>query len=185
MRHRKDLAKLGRPASHRKATVQGLVRALLLHDHVNTTLARAKAAQRVAERLVARSKSDDVATRRYAYGYLSDHALVKRLFDEVRPRFEDRNSGFTRIFLLGNRQGDGAEMAMLEMTVKGESKKQESRTRGGKPSKPSRPSSKTAKPSSKPSKPRAKAEKPAKKESSEPKKTERTKKKPFRKAKSE
>jgi large subunit ribosomal protein L17 len=123
MRHRKDLAKLGRPRAHRKALVQSLVRSLFLYDSIKTTLPKAKAAQRLAERLVSRSRSDDLAARRYAYGHLNDHRLVARLFNEISPRFEERNSGFTRIFMLGSRLGDGAEMAVLEMAVKGEPKK--------------------------------------------------------------
>ncbi len=126
MRHKKDLGKLGRPAAHRKAVVQSLVRSLFTYDRIQTTLTKAKAAQRLAERLVSRSQRDEVAARRYVYSHLNDHSLVKHVFDEVRPRFEDRKSGFTRIFLLGNRPGDGAQMAMLEMVVKGERVKEKS-----------------------------------------------------------
>jgi large subunit ribosomal protein L17 len=123
MRHRKDLAKLGRPRAHRKALVQSLVRSLFLYESIKTTLSKAKAAQRLAERLVSRSRSDNLAARRYAYEHLNDHQLVARLFNEISPRFEERTSGFTRIFILGSRFGDGAEMAVLEMTIKGEPKK--------------------------------------------------------------
>ena len=123
MRHRKDESKLRRPHSHRKALVHSLVRSLILHDRITTTVAKAKTAQRLAERLVSRSKVNDLAARRYAYYHLNDYRVVKHLFDEIRPRFEDRTSGFTRIFLMGNRYGDGAQMAVLEMTLKGEPKK--------------------------------------------------------------
>ncbi len=172
MRHRKDLQKLGRRAHLRKATVQSLVRSLFLHDRVKTTVARAKAAQRTAERLLSRSKANDLAAHRYVYSYLGDHALVKRLFDEVRPRFEDRDSGFTRIFLMDTRLGDGAETAVLEMTVKGEQKKQESRAKAAKPQRPARPKTKP------------KTEKADKKETGEVKKPESAKKKPEKKTKS-
>jgi len=128
MRHRKKISKLGRPRAHRKALVNSLVRSLFLYDRITTTLPKAKAAQRLAERLVNRSKRSDVSARRYAYSYLNDHQLVKRLFDEVKPRFDDRTSGFTRIFLLGNRPGDGAQMAVLEMIVKGEEPKKSAKT---------------------------------------------------------
>jgi large subunit ribosomal protein L17 len=84
----------------------------------------------MAERLVCRSQRNDLASRRYAYIHLNDHELVKHLFDELRPRFEGRNSGYTRIFLLGTRPGDGAQMAVLEMVVKGESKKVKKSTSG-------------------------------------------------------
>jgi len=128
MRHKNDLAKLGRPRAHRKALLCSLVRSLFLYESIKTTLPKAKAAQRLAERLVSRSRRDDLAARRYAYVYLGDHGLVKRLFEEISPRFEDRNSGFTRIFMLGSRLGDGAQMAVLEMTVKGEVKKKKTKS---------------------------------------------------------
>lgn len=128
MRHRNDLAKLGRPRAHRKALLCSLVRSLFLYESIKTTLPKAKAAQRLAERLVSRSRRDDLAARRYAYVHLCDHGLVKRLFEEISPRFEDRNSGFTRIFMLGSRLGDGAQMAVLEMTVKGEVKKKKTKS---------------------------------------------------------
>ncbi|MBN2380241.1 50S ribosomal protein L17 [candidate division WOR-3 bacterium] len=163
MRHRKDLQKLGRPRAHRKAVVNSLVRSLLTHDRITTTLSKAKAAQRVAERLVSRCKRDDLATRRYAYTYLNNHALVRHLFDEVRPRYEDRSSGFTRIFLLGNRLGDGAQMAVLEMTVKGEESKKTSRDK---------------KTHAKPAAKEQATAKTSKKEDSQPKKTATKKKKP-------
>ena len=128
MRHKNDLAKLGRPRAHRKALLCSLVRSLFLYESIKTTLPKAKAAQRLAERLVSRSRRDDLAARRYAYVHLGDHGLVKRLFEEISPRFEDRNSGFTRIFMLGSRLGDGAQMAVLEMTVKREVKKKKTKS---------------------------------------------------------
>ncbi|MBD3287081.1 50S ribosomal protein L17 [candidate division WOR-3 bacterium] len=127
MRHKKNVAKLGRDRAHRKALVTSLVRSLILYNRITTTLPKAKAAQRLTERLLNRGKRTDVAARRYAYSYLNDHKLVKRLFDEIAPRFADKSSGFTRIFLLGNRPGDGAQMAVLEMTVKDEEPKKTSR----------------------------------------------------------
>lgn len=128
MRHRKDISKLRRPAAHRQALVHSLVRSLVVNERITTTLAKAKVAQRLAERIVSRSQRNDLSARRYAYSYLGSHSLVKRLFDEVRPRFEDRKSGFTKIFRLGTRQGDGAEMAILEMTVKSEKKVEKKKT---------------------------------------------------------
>lgn len=138
MRHKKDLAKLGRPSAHRKSLTRSLVRSLLMHDRIKTTLTKAKAAQRVTERLIRRSQRDDLASRRYAYSHLGDHELVKHLFDEIMPRFDDRASGFTRIFMLGNRLGDGAQMAVLEMAIKIEEKKGGARTRSTKPKETSR-----------------------------------------------
>lgn len=156
MRHRKDLAKLGRPRAHRKALVQSMVRSLFLYDSIKTTLTKAKAAQRLAERLVSRSRIDDLAARRYAYAHLNDHELVARLFDEISPRFEERTSGFTRIFMLGSRLGDGAEMAVLEMAVKGELKKSKKTKRGTKTAAKS-PDKETETSKAKPAKLKAKA----------------------------
>ncbi len=179
MRHRKDLSKLGRPRAHRKALVQSLVRSLFLYESIKTTLTKAKAAQRLAERLVSRSRRDDLAARRYAYVHLGDHELVARLFGEISPRFEDRASGFTRIFMLGSRLGDGAQMAVLEMAVKGETKKAKKTKKATKTAAKS-PAGKIGKSKAKP---KAKAKSP-KKEAGKERKPAAAKKKPTSKQKS-
>ncbi|TET23208.1 MAG: 50S ribosomal protein L17 [Candidatus Stahlbacteria bacterium] len=179
MRHRKDLSKLGRPRAHRKALVKSLVRSLFLYESIKTTLTKAKAAQRLAERLVSRSRRDDLAARRYAYVHLGDHELVARLFGEISPRFEDRASGFTRIFMLGSRPGDGAQMAVLEMAVKGETKKAKKTKQATKTAAKS-PAGKIGKSKTKP---KAKAKSP-KKEAGKERKPAAAKKKPTSKQKS-
>jgi len=183
MRHRKDLAKLGRPRAHRKALLCSLVRSLFLYESIKTTLPKAKAAQRLAERLVSRSRRDDLAARRYAYVHLGDHGLVKRLFEEISPRFEDRNSGFTRIFMLGSRLGDGAQMAVLEMTVKGEVKKK--KTKSAAKTAAGSPAKETGKSKAKAAKSKAKAkDKSAKEKVVKDSKPAPAKKKPAPKKKS-
>lgn len=184
MRHRKDLSKLGRPRAHRKALVQSLVRSLFLYESIKTTLTKAKAAQRLAERLVSRSRRDDLAARRYAYVHLGDHELVARLFGEISPRFEDRASGFTRIFMLGSRPGDGAQMAVLEMAVKGETKKAKKTKQATKTAAKS-PAGKIGKSKAKPAKSKAKAkDKSAKEKVVKDSKPAPAKKKPTSKQKS-
>ena len=106
---------LGRFSSLRKATVQSLTQALLRHERIETTLARAKETQRLAERLVTLGKEGSIAARRRAARILNnDRDLVRRLFLEVAPRFAKRQGGYTRIMHGGFRPGDGASMAVIE-----------------------------------------------------------------------
>ena len=115
MRHRKKVKKLGRTKAHRKATLQNLARAIILHQQIKTTLAKAKAARSVVERLITYGKKDTVAARRLAFKVLQSHQMVKKLFDEIAPTFADRQGGYTRVIKLGRRQGDGAELAVLQL----------------------------------------------------------------------
>ncbi|MBI3317974.1 MAG: 50S ribosomal protein L17 [Candidatus Omnitrophica bacterium] len=107
--------RLGRSQSWRKATVQSLARALLKHERIETTLARAKEAQRLAERLITLGKSGSLPARRRAIALLNDPDLVGRLFSDLAPRFQTRSGGYTRILHRGFRSGDGASMALLEL----------------------------------------------------------------------
>lgn len=107
---------LGRERSFRKATVRSLAQALLKYERINTTLPRAKEARRLAERLITLGKAGSLASRRHALRLLNDPSLVGRLFSEVAPRFSSRQGGYTRIFRTGYRPGDGARMAILELT---------------------------------------------------------------------
>ena len=118
MRHRKIRSKLSMMTARRDATLKNMVRSLVKHQSINTTLARAKVARRFAEKLITLSKTDTVEARRRAFAVLGDHDLVVKLFKEVSPLSKDRTSGFTRIIKLGFRLGDGAEMAILELTDK-------------------------------------------------------------------
>ena len=117
MRHRKRRTKLSMKTAHRDAMLRNMVRNLLRHQRVETTLRRAKETRRLAENVITMGKSDSVAARRQAYDILSDRDLVAKLFKEIAPLFKTRNGGFTRIIPLGGfRRGDGATMAILELT---------------------------------------------------------------------
>ena len=115
---------LGRRASWRKATVQSLARALLTHERIQTTLPKAKEAQRLAEKLITLGKSGSLSARRRAISLLESPDLVGRLFSEVAPRFASRPGGYTRIMHLGHRHGDGASMAVLELVELAPEKKE-------------------------------------------------------------
>jgi len=115
MRHRKAFNKLNRTASHRKATLSNLATELFIHKKIRTTRAKAKAAQRVVERLISFAKKGTLAARRQVLRTVRDKQVVKELFDEIAPIYASRNGGYTRIIKLGQRQGDGAEVAFLEL----------------------------------------------------------------------
>jgi len=115
MRHRLSRRQLGRTASHRKALINNQVTDLLRHDRIVTTEAKAKEVRPIAERVITLGKRGDSAARRRAGALLTDKKVLRRLFDEVAPRFQDRPGGYTRIVKLGPRLGDGARMAQLEL----------------------------------------------------------------------
>lgn len=115
MRHLKKLKKLNRPSSHRTALLNNLVRSTLTHYGIVTTLLKAKEASKLVSSLITFAKSGTVSARRKAFAYLQDRGLVKKLFDEIAPRFADRKGGYVRIVRLGPRKGDGAELALLEL----------------------------------------------------------------------
>jgi len=100
----------------RNAMLRNMVRSLLKYQRIETTLARAKEARRLAEKVITMGKSDTVFARRRAYDILADRDLVMKLFKETVPLFKDRQSGFTRIIPNGFRRGDGANLAILELT---------------------------------------------------------------------
>lgn len=114
MRHGKRGRKLGRTPSHRTALFRNQLQSLMDHERIVTTLPKAKELRRIAERVVTRGKQDTVPARRWVRRWIPDRDLVKKVFDEISPRFEERPGGYTRIVKLGPRQGDGAEMAVLE-----------------------------------------------------------------------
>ncbi|MFA5145782.1 MAG: 50S ribosomal protein L17 [Candidatus Omnitrophota bacterium] len=118
MRHGKKRTKLSMKTSHRKATMRNMARSMLKYQRIETTLRRAKEVRRLVEYLITLSKDDSVFARRRAYDVLSDRDLVSKLFREISPLFKARASGFTRIIPLGFRRGDGAQMAILELTEK-------------------------------------------------------------------
>ncbi len=115
MRHRKNVAKLGRNAAHRKAMLRNLATDLLRHERVTTTLSKAKAVRRVAERLVTLGKRDTLHARRHAARVIRDKDVLRKVFNELAPRYAERPGGYTRIVRLSARAGDRAEMAIIEM----------------------------------------------------------------------
>lgn len=115
MRHRKDTKKLGRTSSHRKAMLSNLVSSVLEHKHVRTTTVKAKEARRVVDRMITHAKKNTVAARRLVFSQLRRRDIVKNLFDEIAPKYATRNGGYTRVLKIGRRQGDGAEISILEL----------------------------------------------------------------------
>ncbi len=115
MRHRKAGKSLNRTASHRKATLCNLSAALFERKHITTTEVKAKEARRVTERLITLAKNDTVHARRIALKTLRERRIVQILFNDIAPQFSERPGGYTRVVKLGQRQGDGARMAILEL----------------------------------------------------------------------
>ena len=115
MRHNKKFNHLGRTASHRASLLANMATSLIMHKRITTTLAKAKALKKYVEPLITRSKSDTTTSRRVVFRYLQDKYAVKELFGEVAARVADRPGGYTRIIKLGNRQGDAAPMAFIEL----------------------------------------------------------------------
>lgn len=115
MRHLKKGRKLGRTASHRKATMQSLASALIEHKQIQTTLAKAKELRRFVEPLVTRAKEDTSHNRRMVFSSLQNKDAVTELFNEVGPAVGDRPGGYTRVLKLGFRHGDSTEMALIEL----------------------------------------------------------------------
>src|SRR5881227_3731176 len=114
MRHRKQTAKLGRTGSHRNAMLANLVCSLIKHKRITTTLAKAKAARSVAEKMVTLGKSGSLHDRRLAAARLHQENIVKILFNEIAPAQKERRGGYTRIVRLNQRQGDASQRAILE-----------------------------------------------------------------------
>ncbi len=115
MRHQKKVHKLGRTASHRKATLAALASALIEHKRIETTLPKARALRTFVEPLITRAKDDSTHSRREAFRHLRSKEAVKELFGEVASRVGERPGGYTRVVRLGQRQGDNAEMAVIEL----------------------------------------------------------------------
>ncbi len=115
MRHKVKKKKFDRTKEQRLALYRSLARALILEERIETTVERAKALRSFVEKLVTLGKKGDLASRRRVLELLPDRQVVKKLFEDIAPRFEDRNGGYTRIVKLPNRRkGDGAEMAIIE-----------------------------------------------------------------------
>jgi large subunit ribosomal protein L17 len=115
MRHLKQGRKLGRTTAHRKALLRNLATALLEHERIITTEPKAKELRRVADKLVTLGKRGNLHARRQALQVVQSNAVVQKLFNEIAPRFAERQGGYTRILRLGYRPGDAAAMAVIEL----------------------------------------------------------------------
>jgi large subunit ribosomal protein L17 len=107
--------KLGRDVSARKALLRSLVTAFLDKERVETTQAKAEELQKVAERFITLAKEDTLANRRHALAFIYDEAVVKKLFEQIAPKYTDRKGGYTRSYKNGVRKGDAAPMAIVEL----------------------------------------------------------------------
>jgi large subunit ribosomal protein L17 len=116
MRHLNQGRKLNRTSAHRKALFRNLFLALVRHGRIRTTDAKAKELRRVADRMVTLAKRGDLAARRRAFAFVQSRTVVKRLFDEIAPRFRERNGGYTRVVKYGFRRGDAAPLSIIEFT---------------------------------------------------------------------
>ncbi len=117
MRHRVAGRKFGLPSDQRQALLKALMRALFSHDSIETTEQRAKDVRILAERCITTAKGGDLHARRQVRRFIPDETLVKRIFNDVAPRFKDRRGGYTRIIKLGPRRGDCAMMVKLELVA--------------------------------------------------------------------
>lgn len=115
MRHGKKINHLGRKSAHRKAMLANMACSLIEHKRINTTVAKAKALKRFVEPLITKSKQDTTHNRRIVFSYLRNKYAVSELFRDVAAKIGDRPGGYTRIIKLGNRLGDNAEMALIEL----------------------------------------------------------------------
>lgn len=115
MRHRKKGRNLSRSPSHRKALLRNMAMSLFQHERITTTTARAKELRPYVERLITLAKRGDLHARRLAARRITDRDVLGKLFDDIAPRYSERPGGYTRILKLGNRKGDAAEMALIEL----------------------------------------------------------------------
>ena len=115
MRHNKAINHLGRKSGHRKALLANMASSLILEKRINTTVAKAKALKSYVEPLITKSKEDSTHSRRVVFSYLKNKEAVTELFRTVAPKIADRPGGYTRVLHTGFRQGDAAEMALIEL----------------------------------------------------------------------
>ena len=107
--------KLGVKSAHRKSMLRNLVTDLFRYGRIQTTDCRAKEARKEAEKMITLAKRGDLHAKRQAFAYIKDETVVKKLFDEIAPKYAERNGGYTRILKLGPRKGDVAEVVFLEL----------------------------------------------------------------------
>ena len=107
--------KLGRTSDHRKAMLRAMVTYLLENGQIETTVTRAKEVRSMAEKMITIAKTNDLHSKRQALAYITKEDVVKKLFDDIAPKYADRNGGYTRIVKIGPRRGDAAEMAFIQL----------------------------------------------------------------------
>lgn len=132
MRHRRKTQKLSRNATNRRALLRSLVRNLIIHEQITTTYKKAKAASSLADKLISLGKAKTITAKKNAISILGSKELINKLFDDIAPRFVNRNGGYTRVLHFSVRHGDGASTAILELT---ERKIVEKKTKGKEPKK--------------------------------------------------
>jgi large subunit ribosomal protein L17 len=129
MRHRKAFRKLSRTASHRRALLRNLVTALFQYERIETSVAKAKEARRLAERLITFAKRGDLAARRHVARFVTKPAVSQKLFATIAPWYTERPGGYTRVLRIGHRLGDAGETAYLELVKTTEQKEEARRAR--------------------------------------------------------
>ena len=107
--------KLGRTSDHRKAMLRAMVTFLLENGRIETTVTRDKEVRSMAEKMITIAKTNDLHSKRHVFAYVTKEDVVKKLFDEIAPKYADVNGGYTRIVKIGPRRGDAAEMAVIEL----------------------------------------------------------------------
>jgi large subunit ribosomal protein L17 len=115
MRHLKDGRKFNRTSSHRNAMFRNMLTSLLKYEKITTTITKAKELRRFADRMITLGKKGGLAARRRSASFIRSREVVRKLFDGLAPRYKDRKGGYTRIFRAGQRAGDGAPMAVIEL----------------------------------------------------------------------
>lgn len=115
MRHRKKIAKLGRTAEHRKAMLRNMAVEFLRRERIRTTRQKARALRRYVEKLITRARVDSLHNKRIVESKLKDRRILVKLFNDIAPRYKERPGGYTRIYKLGTRPGDAAEMVIMEL----------------------------------------------------------------------
>src|SRR4030065_1935446 len=117
MRHRVAGRKLSRHTQHRELMFRNMLVSLLQYERIKTTLAKGKELRNWADRIISLGKKGTLHARRQAFALLRDEGIVKKLFEEITPRMKDREGGYTRIYKMGWRQGDGAPLSLIELTT--------------------------------------------------------------------
>ena len=168
MNHRNGFNPLSRTTAHRRAMSRNMVTSLFRYERITTTKSKALEVRKSAEKLITRAKEDTVHNRREAAKFISDEKILNKLFTEIGPRMKERNGGYTRVLKLGFRQGDAADVVILELVdykLESEEEKAEKKAAKKAPAKEEKPAKKAATKS----KEAAPAKKPASKKTSEKK----------------